>query len=161
MGPVAVARYALMPDTQSVAECAILVIDPWQGRGVGRALGERLMAAARERGIHAFHCEILLENHRMKSLIRHLAPDARSHVVGSHAIVRVPLVPGALDAFAEPALQPPDGDDAEEPRGRLRDWASWTGRWKVRMFWQSRDEDDTEDAAGGAGENEGEADEAS
>ena len=35
MGPVAVARYALMPDTQSVAECAILVIDPWQGGASG------------------------------------------------------------------------------------------------------------------------------
>lgn len=149
-GPVAVARYVVMEGTEHVAECAILVIDAWQGRGVGRALGERLMAAARERGIRAFHCEILLENEGMMALLRRLAPDSHSHVVGSHAIFRVPLVPGALDAFAEPVLE----DDAaatptpeKESKGPRRDWASWTGRWKVAMFWRSRDASEGPDEA--------------
>ena len=167
MGPVAVARYVVMEDTEHVAECAILVVDHWQGRGVGRALGERLMAAARAQGLKAFHCEILLENHRMKALLRRLAPDAHSHVVGSHAIFRVPLVPGALEEFAEPDLAPPEATelpegsaaeaDAGEKKGRMRDWASWTGRWKVRMFWRSRDE---EGVAGSEGEQPGTEDEA-
>ncbi len=164
-GPVAVARYVVMEGTEHVAECAILVIDSWQGRGVGRAMGERLMAAARERGIRAFHCEILLENDRMMALIRRLAPDSHSHVVGSHAIFRVPLVPGALDAFAEPVLEdeaataPPTEKESKGPR---LDWASWTGRWKVAMFWRSRDATEDPESAeappeGKAGEDPGEA----
>ena len=146
--PVAVARYVVMEDQGHVAECAILVVDHWQGRGVGRVMGERLMQAARDRGVRAFHCEILLGNDRMKTLLRRLAPDAHSHVVGSHVIFRVPLVPGALDEFAEPELDAEGGSTGGgEKKPKRLDWASWTGRWKVSMFWRSKEAEGGEEEA--------------
>ncbi|MFV1958887.1 MAG: N-acetyltransferase family protein [Planctomycetota bacterium] len=90
-GPVAVARYARLPQRPDTAECAILVVDAFQGRGVGRLMGERLMETARARGVESFHCVVLLENERMTHLIRSLAPAAQSHVDGSHLVFRVPL----------------------------------------------------------------------
>src|SRR5262249_32944576 len=45
-----VSRYYLDPET-GVAEFAVLVGDPWQGKGLGWHLMERLIAIARQRGV--------------------------------------------------------------------------------------------------------------
>jgi RimJ/RimL family protein N-acetyltransferase len=42
--PVGVARLVRYPDDASVADVAVTVTDPWQGRGVGRALMAALLA---------------------------------------------------------------------------------------------------------------------
>lgn len=89
--PVAVARYLLIPDEDGIAECAILVVDAHQGRGVGRAMAERLMAEGRARGVTEFRCEILPENEPMKRLLACIAPGAAKRLVGSVLHVRVPL----------------------------------------------------------------------
>lgn len=64
---IAVGRYAPNADGTS-AEFALTVADAWQGKGVGRALLERLCDAARAAGYEALWGYILAENHEMLEL---------------------------------------------------------------------------------------------
>ena len=64
---VAVGRYAPNSDGRS-AEFALTVADEWQGKGLGRALLERLSEAAREAGYEALYGYILAENRSMLEL---------------------------------------------------------------------------------------------
>jgi acetyltransferase len=68
---IAVGRYAPRPDGES-AEFALVVADEWQGKGVGRALLEKLCEAAREAGYKALFGYILGANHEMLDLARRL-----------------------------------------------------------------------------------------
>jgi acetyltransferase len=68
---VAVARYSANPDGDS-AEFALAVADAWQHRGLGRALMERLMDAARERGFRRLTGEVLADNGKMLGLMERL-----------------------------------------------------------------------------------------
>jgi acetyltransferase len=68
---VAVGRYAPNADGRS-AEFALVVGDAWQGKGVGRALLERLVSLAREAGYAALYGHILEANREMLDLARHL-----------------------------------------------------------------------------------------
>jgi acetyltransferase len=68
---IAVARYAPRAGGQS-AEFALVVADDWQGRGLGRALLERLCAAARDAGYDALYGYILADNEDMLKLARRL-----------------------------------------------------------------------------------------
>jgi GNAT superfamily N-acetyltransferase len=66
--PVGVARYARVgPDR---ADLAVVVMDAWQGRGIGRLLLDQLAAAARAEGMAAFVAQVLSENRRVLGLIR-------------------------------------------------------------------------------------------
>ena len=66
-----VARYVENPDRVS-AEYAIVVHDDWQKQGVGRALMERLIAAARHKGLARLEGTVLAENVRMLAFTRSL-----------------------------------------------------------------------------------------
>jgi RimJ/RimL family protein N-acetyltransferase len=57
-------------DEPGTVEIALVVEDAWQGRGLGRALLEALLDAARGRGIHRFTADVLVENERMLRLLR-------------------------------------------------------------------------------------------
>jgi len=57
---IGVARFVRADD--AVAECAIVVADDWQGRGVATALLDRLVDRAREEGIERFTALLLAEN---------------------------------------------------------------------------------------------------
>lgn len=52
------------------AEAALSVEKPWQSRGVGSALLQRTLLAARNRGYQLLHMACLAENHRMQQLAR-------------------------------------------------------------------------------------------
>jgi GNAT superfamily N-acetyltransferase len=52
------------------AEAAISVEKPWQSHGVGSALLQRTLLAARNRGYRLLHMACLAENHRMQQLAR-------------------------------------------------------------------------------------------
>ncbi|RKT45350.1 GNAT family N-acetyltransferase [Thiocapsa rosea] len=54
------------------AELAMAVVDQAQGNGVGSALLEHLIEAAREQGIRRFRCEVLADNEGMRALARRL-----------------------------------------------------------------------------------------
>ncbi|MFH1136423.1 MAG: GNAT family N-acetyltransferase [Pseudomonadota bacterium] len=66
-----VARAICSPDDQT-AELAVVVGDPWQGRGVGACLFQRCMEIALEKGRRRLFAFILAENRVMKSLVRKL-----------------------------------------------------------------------------------------
>ncbi|HUS30552.1 MAG TPA: GNAT family N-acetyltransferase [Kofleriaceae bacterium] len=80
-----IARFIRLPDVDGeavTAEAAIAVSDEMQGKGLGRILFERLVAAASERGIERFRCDVLGSNSSMKTLIDSLAPVHRTEVGG-------------------------------------------------------------------------------
>jgi acetyltransferase len=68
---VGVGRYAPNADGET-AEFALAVADDWQGKGLGRALLERLCTAARRAGFRALYGHILPANHDMLDLARRL-----------------------------------------------------------------------------------------
>jgi GNAT superfamily N-acetyltransferase len=69
-----VARFIRIADEPGVAEAAIAVADGAQGQGLGSLLFQRLIAAAAERGVARFRCEMLGTNAGMAELLRSLAP---------------------------------------------------------------------------------------
>lgn len=78
---VGIARFIRLDDPK-VAEAAIAVSDDMKGRGLGRLLFNRLCAAAAERGIERFRCEVLGSNTSMKALIDDVSPEHTTHVGG-------------------------------------------------------------------------------
>jgi acetyltransferase len=54
------------------AEFALVVGDPWQGKGVGRRLMQRCLDAARDYGVETLRGEVLAENSEMLALCRSL-----------------------------------------------------------------------------------------
>jgi len=68
-------------------ELAIVVGDPWQGKGVGAKLLEHGVSVAKERGIHSLFGTVLAENTTVLALARRLGltikwdPDARSYQI--------------------------------------------------------------------------------
>jgi RimJ/RimL family protein N-acetyltransferase/nucleotide-binding universal stress UspA family protein len=67
---VGVARFVRVND--GVAECAIVVADHWQGRGVGTALLDRLVERAREEGVERFTALVLAQNTEAVRLLERL-----------------------------------------------------------------------------------------
>lgn len=86
-----VARFSLDPETGQ-AEFAVIVTDAWQGKGLGRHLMDRLIAAARERGVRRLLGVILQENTGMIALSRTLgfvvSPTDDPTIV--HAVLDLP-----------------------------------------------------------------------
>ena len=69
---VAVAR-AVRLDGGDTAEMAVVVGDPWQGRGVGRAITRALGDAARAAGIRRFAATMAGDNEAARALMRTFA----------------------------------------------------------------------------------------
>jgi RimJ/RimL family protein N-acetyltransferase len=67
---VGVARFVRVTD--GVAECAIVVADDWQGRGLATELLDRLVDRAREEGIERFTALLLAENNDALRLLERL-----------------------------------------------------------------------------------------
>lgn len=59
------------------AEAAFSIEKPWQSHGVGSALLERTLLAARNRGIQQLHLACLADNRRMQQLARKFDADLR------------------------------------------------------------------------------------
>ena len=72
---VGVARYVRLGDSDA-AEASVVVVDAWQGRGVGGALLERLALLARETGIRRFVATLLPDNRAMLNLFERLGAVA-------------------------------------------------------------------------------------
>jgi RimJ/RimL family protein N-acetyltransferase len=69
---VGVARYVRSEDPTE-AEVAVVVGDPWQGRGVATALLQQLVERARQEGIDHFVALVMSDNTDALELFRHLA----------------------------------------------------------------------------------------
>jgi RimJ/RimL family protein N-acetyltransferase len=66
--PVGVARYERTNDP-GLVELALIVVDDWQNRGIGRILLRKLLRAAEGNGIHRFCADVLSDNRRMMHLL--------------------------------------------------------------------------------------------
>ena len=72
--PVGVARYVRSTADPHVAEAAVAVVDAWQGKGLGKALLERLGNRARQEGIRRFSATVSGDNRRAVGLVGSLGP---------------------------------------------------------------------------------------
>lgn len=70
-----IARLIVLTDEPGIAEAAVVVRDEWQGRGLGGALFQRVLAAARERDVTHVRCLVLAHNAGMRELIASTAPE--------------------------------------------------------------------------------------
>jgi len=87
----AVARFARVPGDPRAAEMALLVVDHWQGAGLGRRMFARISAAARERDIDRLTGIVLRDNDAMLGLLRRHAPGLEVTDAGEHLSIVVPL----------------------------------------------------------------------
>jgi GNAT superfamily N-acetyltransferase len=69
---VGVARYVRDRERPHLAEAAVVVVDAWQGRGLGARLLRRLCERATENGIRAFTATLLASNEAMLTLLGRL-----------------------------------------------------------------------------------------
>ena len=74
---VGVSRYARIGDGDC-ADCAIVVADAWQGRGLGTELMRSLGLAARENGIRTLVGTSLAENQRIQDWARRFGYEVRT-----------------------------------------------------------------------------------
>ena len=101
-----IARFIRLPGVEPpTAEAAVAVADEVHGKGLGRLLFLRLAAAAEERGIEHFRCEVLCSNASMKGLINQLVPDRQVEVGAGVMSIDFPVPVVAPDA-AEPPTGP-------------------------------------------------------
>lgn len=77
--PAGVARFVRSADDPERAEAAVAVVDHYQNRGIGTLLFQRLIAAARERGITYFCADVLADNLPAAGLLEeaHVSVSAR------------------------------------------------------------------------------------
>jgi acetyltransferase len=72
------------------AEIALLVVDRWQGLGLGGAMMRRILDEARRSGIRRLHGDMLADNDAMRSLVRRAGFVVRT-VPGDAVVLRAEL----------------------------------------------------------------------
>ena len=87
---VGVARFIRL-ERPDVAEAAIIVVDSWQGSGLGKAMMRMLAQAAWEVGVTSFEANVLYDNAPMLALIDSLGPRESVRQDGSSLVIEVPL----------------------------------------------------------------------
>ena len=102
---VAVGRFVRSEESPDRAEAAMLVIDDWQGCGLGKALSRALAERARELGIDRFEATMLVDNKPMLSVLQSLGEVSTVGTEGSTLNVEVAL---------------PEPEPAERLTGTLR-----------------------------------------
>jgi GNAT superfamily N-acetyltransferase len=93
---VGVARYVRLADRPDAAEAAVLVVDAWQGHGIGKRLLRTLAQAASARGIATLRGVVLHDNDPMLALLARYAPSVARIHAGDHFDVEVGLAPAML-----------------------------------------------------------------
>ncbi len=66
-----VSRLVMTVDRAS-AEFAVIVADPWQGKGLGQKLMEGVIQIARENGVQRLHGDVLAQNQPMLEMVKRL-----------------------------------------------------------------------------------------
>jgi GNAT superfamily N-acetyltransferase len=105
---IGIARFVRSPTEPDVAEPAVAVVDAMHGRGVGRILLDRLVAAAAERDVRRFRTDFLAVNRPMKQLLAELSPQCRFVADGPVVTAEVDLpAAGPVDAIGASPEYPP------------------------------------------------------
>ena len=128
-----IARFIRLP-TQALepvtAEAAIAVADAAHRKGLGRLLFLRLCAAAAEREIERFRCEVLVDNTSMQALIDAIAPD---HTTSTrHGILTIDFAIDAVAPDAPPEM--PENALYRFFRAAAENTVEWTDA--VRRIWR-------------------------
>lgn len=105
---IGIARFIRLKNRPTVAEPAIVIIDEEQGKGLGQLLFLRLVAAAVERGIERFHCEILSTNDPVRFLLDEVPTPHDVERRGSEEIIEFPLP--NINVYARDYNEPPEAD---------------------------------------------------
>lgn len=96
-----IGRFVRLADEPHVAEPALAVVDDVQGQGLGRRLLLRLIAAATERDVEVFRCDLLAINRGMEELLRDVSPQVEFRSDG-------PVVTAEFRLPPVPADEPPE-----------------------------------------------------
>ena len=112
---VAVGRFVRSTGDPCLAEAAVLVIDDWQGCGLGKAMARAVSDRARALGIERFEATMLVDNRPMMGVMEWLGEVERTGTEGGTVSIELNLpeprsaerMPGALRA----------GDDGYELAG--------------------------------------------
>ena len=110
---VGVARFVRLEEDEGVAEAAVIVVDSWQGQGLGKALCLMLAERARELGMARFQATLLLENTAMMSLLESLGPVETTGREGPAVVVTVELPETGLGDHMEGVLRIAAGGGVE------------------------------------------------
>ncbi len=132
-----VARFIRLPDAHATAEAAVAVADEAQHKGLGKLLFLRLCAAAAERGIERFRCEVLGSNNSMAALVASLSPD-RTIEVGNGVMSIEMALPNVTPTRPPEEPAPEDGGMYALFRAAAENAVEWTNA--VRRLWR-RDHD--------------------
>jgi GNAT superfamily N-acetyltransferase len=110
---IGVARYVRVSDRPEAAETAVAVTDPWQGRGVGGVLLDRLISRAVQEGITEVEATMLTDNAGMLRLFEKLGSLEVTHRDGNvmEIEVHLPLERTALGAALRGAALATAGED--------------------------------------------------
>jgi GNAT superfamily N-acetyltransferase len=106
---IGVARFIRHADAPGSAEPALTIVDEMQRRGLGRILFQRLIDAARDRGISQFKGEVLPQNKAMLGLLRGVAakiPPRRAPAAWSESVTFFVDLDDAAAALAPAPLAP-------------------------------------------------------
>jgi RimJ/RimL family protein N-acetyltransferase len=129
-----IARFIRLPfqlGEPNTAEAAIAVADALQGKGLGKLLLLRLCAAAAERDIEQFRCEVLADNTAMRALIATIATE--HSVVNANGVATIDFAIGAIppDASPETTRTGPLGAMLRAAAENVVDWTD-----AVRRLWR-------------------------
>jgi GNAT superfamily N-acetyltransferase len=124
-----IARFIAMAD--GVAEAAIAVADEMHGHGLGRLLFMRLCAAASERGITTFKCEVLGSNTGMKHLLDAVVPD--HDITVTQGVMSFDLAVPQVSPTEPISGAPPQGPMYQLFRAVAENVVDWTET--IRNLW--------------------------
>ena len=127
-----IARFVRLPHEHAIAEAAIAVADELQGRGLGKLLFLRLCAAAAERGIERFRCELLATNTQMIGLIDAVAGERT--VETTAGVTTIDMVLPNVTPTEPPTAPPPRGTCYALLRAAAENAIEWTDA--VRRLWR-------------------------
>jgi len=127
-----IARFIRLPGLHATAEAAIAVADEAQGRGLGKLLFLRLCAAAAERGLERFQCEVLGSNTGMAALIETISPERTIEVGGG--VMSIEMVLPDVTPTEPPEAVAPEGAMYRMLRAAAMNTIEWTGA--VRRLWR-------------------------
>ncbi len=109
---VGVARFIRL-ERPDVAEAAIIVVDSWQGSGLGKAMRRMLAEAARDVGVERFEASVLYDNAPMLALLDSLGPREVVRHEGAALVLEVPLPPTGIGAHETGMLRAVDSGEFE------------------------------------------------
>lgn len=131
-----VARFIRLRDEHATAEAAVAVTDEMSKQGLGKLLFLRLCAAAAERGIERFRCEVLASNSSMASLLATVSPDRTVEVEDGVMSIEMTL-PNVTPTRAPDDPAPEEGGMYALFKAAAENAVEWTD--SVRRLWRRDD----------------------